>query len=283
MSNTTTKTNTTNIVKKEVKSFENEMTKLHATANEWYSVEYTNSNNRLYSIFASLYTLYDNCVEAKLSNTHKRKWLKEACEAKGMKFSRKPTIQQLLINFAFFVEGVDYTKQQKRLSAYVRVFSTATATDDIDANNIAMWISDNGGIENIRQQTTKSAVTQQQRIEKGKQLLTDAEIQSSIFTQQTKENATKADEVVLLVGVQNANGSVSVKHAIYSAEDGSKISGNTVINNALCNVFSKHNEAQKANAEKETAEAEAKKSNSVSDLVEKQNANSFENEMKEAV
>jgi hypothetical protein len=48
-------------------------------------------------------------------------------------------------------------------------------------------------------------------------------------------------------------------------------------------VFSKHNEAQKANAEKETAEAEAKKSNSVSDLVEKQNATSFENEMKEAV
>ena len=143
MSNTT--------VTKEVKSFENEMLKLRTTATEQHSVEYTNSNNRLYSIFAELYTLYDTCVDVNAqANQRKRKWLKETCEAKGMKFSRKPTIQQLLINFAFFVEGVDYTKQQKRLSAYVRVFSTATATDDIDANNIAKWISDNGGIENIR-------------------------------------------------------------------------------------------------------------------------------------
>lgn len=267
----------------EVKSFQNEMSKLHATANDWYSVEYTNSNNRLYSIFASLYTLYDTCIDTKAqANLRKRKWLKEACEAKGMKFSRKPTIQQLLINYAFFVEGVEYTKQQKRLSAYVRVFTTATATDDIDATNIADWIADNGGIENIRQQTTPSAITNKQRIVEGEKLLTNAEVVANVITQSTKANATKSNEVVLLVGIQNADGSVSVKHTIYSAESGSKISGNTAINTALCNVFSKHNEANKNNAKKETAEAEAKQSTSISDIVANEVAStSFQNEMKE--
>ena len=56
------------IIKNEVKSFEKEMLKVRSTATEWHSVEYTNSNNRLYSIFASLYTLYDKCVEVKPSN-----------------------------------------------------------------------------------------------------------------------------------------------------------------------------------------------------------------------
>ena len=167
------------------------------------------------------------------------------------------------------------------LSGYVRVFTSATAQTDIDSSNIAEWIVEEGGIENIRQQTTKSAVTQQQRIAEGEQLLKDAELLQSFFTQQTKHNATKADEVVLLVGVQNADGTVSVKHVIYSAEDGSAIKGNTAINNALCNVFSKHKETQKKNAEKETAEAEAQQSNDISDLVEEANATSFENEMKE--
>ncbi|MDB9807589.1 hypothetical protein OAC03_06975 [Amylibacter sp.] len=270
-------------VTKEVKSFENEMSKLRTTATEWHSVEYTNSNNRLYSIFAELYTLYETCIDIKAeANVRKRKWLKEACEAKGMKFGRKPTLQQLLINFAFFVEGVDYTKQQKRLSGYVRVFTSATAQTDIDSSNIAEWIVEEGGIENIRQQTTKSATTKQQRIEKGKQLLSDAELLQSFFTQQTKENATKTDDVVLLVGLQNADGSVSVKHVIYSAEEDSTISGQTVINNALCNVFSKHNEKAKKNAVKETAESEAKASTDISDMVEKEKATiSFENELKE--
>lgn len=270
-------------VTKEVKSFENEMSKLRTTAIEWHSVEYTNSNNRLYSIFAELYTLYETCIDIKAeANVRKRKWLKEACEAKGMKFGRKPTLQQLLINFAFFVEGVDYTKQQKRLSGYVRVFTSATAQTDIDSSNIAEWIVEEGGIENIRQQTTKSATTKQQRIEKGKQLLSDAELLQSFFTQQTKENATKTDDVVLLVGLQNADGSVSVKHVIYSAEEDSTISGQTVINNALCNVFSKHNEKAKKNAVKETAESEAKASTDISDMVEKEKATiSFENELKE--
>ena len=136
-----------------------------------------------------------------------------------MKFSRKPTLQQLLINFAFFVEGVDYTKQQKRISAYVRVFTSATAQTDIDFKTSLNGLSEKEALKTIRQQTTKSARTKQQRIEKGKQLLSDAET-TIFFTQQTKENATKTDEVVLLVGLQNADGSVSVKHVIYSAEEG---------------------------------------------------------------
>ena len=55
------------------------MSKLRTVATEWHSVEYTNSNNRLYSIFAELYTLYETCIDIKAeANVRKHKWLKAA-------------------------------------------------------------------------------------------------------------------------------------------------------------------------------------------------------------
>lgn len=247
------------IVKKEVNSFQNELQAIKNTATDWYNIEYTNSNTKLYSVFAKLYTLYETCTDTTTdANKQKSKWLKEQCEKKGVQFGKKPIIQKLLINYAFFVEGVEYTKQQKRISSYVRVFTTATATDDVRANNIADWIVDNGGIENIRQQTSPSAMTKEQRIEEGTKLLNRFETIGTVSNDKTTQYASnKADEVVLLVGVLKADGSVAVKHTIFEKEDNSNIKGSTVIKTALCNVYSKHKEAEAKEAKLQNAEKEA--------------------------
>ena len=248
-----------NIIKKEVNSFQNELQDIKNTAIDWYNIEYTNSNTKLYSVFARLYKLYETCTDTTSNaNKQKSKWLKEQCEKKGVQFGKKPIIQKLLINYAFFVEGVEYTKQQKRISSYVRVFTTATASDGVSTNNIADWIVDSGGIESIRQQTSSSAITKEQRIEEGTKLLngfkTICEVSNDKTTQYTSK---KTGEIVLLVGVLKADGSVAVKHTIFEKEDNSNIKGSTVIKTALCNVYSKHKETE-AKETKLQNEAEAK-------------------------
>ena len=247
------------IVKREVISFQNELQDIKNTAIDWYNIEYTNSNTKLYSVFAKLYTLYETCTDTTTdANKQKSKWLKEQCEKKGVQFGKKPIIQKLLINYAFFVEGVEYTKQQKRISSYVRVFTTATASDDVSTNNIADWIVDSGGIESIRQQTSSSAITKEQRIEEGTKLLNGFETIGEVSNDKTTQYASKkTGEIVLLVGVLKADGSVAVKHTIFEKEDNSNIKGSTVIKTALCNVYSKHKEDEAKETKLQNAEKKA--------------------------
>jgi hypothetical protein len=259
-----------NIVNREVISFQNELQAINNTATDWYNIEYTNSNTKFYSVFAKLYKLYETCTSTTDANTQKANWLKKQCENKGVKFSKKkPTIQNLLINFAFFVEGLDYANQQKRISSYVRVFTTATATDDVRANNIANWIADNGGIENIRQKTSPSAITKEMRIKEGNSFLNRFETIANVSNNKTIEYANeKTNEVVLLVGILQADGSVAIKHTIFKEENGSTIKGSTTINTALCNVYSKHKEAEAKeaklqNAEKDATDKAVKESNTI--------------------
>ena len=245
-----------NVVIQEVKSFQNDLTEIRNTAYGWHSDEYKTANESLYSIFSKLYVLYDNLTTVTgNATTQKREWIEKECEAKGVILSKKPTIIQLLINYAFFVEGVD---NSKRLSSYVRVFNTATSTNNVRSDNIADWIIKNGGIEQIRQQSTSSAVTKEQRIEEGTKLLNRFETIGNVSNNKTKQYASsKKDEVVLLVGVLKADGSVAVKHTIFEEEDNSNIKGSTVIKTALCNVYSKHKEAEAKEAKLQNAEKEA--------------------------
>lgn len=262
MSNTTVNTNETTIVTEEVKSFQNEIAEVRNSASGWYSNEYKTSSERLYSIFSKLYVHYDNLTSTvDDATTQKREWIEAECKAKGVVLTKKPTILQLLVNFAFYVDDVDCSK---RLSSYVRVLKAAVCTDGVAADNIANWIADNGGIESIRQQTTKSAVTKEQRIEEGNALLNRFETIANVTNEKTTQYAsTKTEEVVLLVGVLQADGSVAVKHTIFKEEDDSTIKGTTVINTALCNVYSKHNETVKKNTSKDKAEEEAQSINDI--------------------
>jgi len=262
MLNTTQNTSTKDMTVAEVKSFQNEITELRNTASGWYSNQYKTSNEALYSIFSKLYVLYDKLTTTTdEATTQKREWIEAECEAKGVNLSKKPTIIQLLVNYAFFIEGEN---NSKRISAYVRVLKTATCIEGVRADNISKWIVTEGGIENIRQLTTKSAVTKEMRIEEGILLLNRFETISNVSNNKTQQYASsKTDEVVLLVGVLQADGTIAVKHTIFKEEDNSNIKGSTAINTALCNVYSKHNETIKNETLKKEAEDEAQSNNDI--------------------
>ena len=73
-------------------------------------------------------------------------------------------------------------------------------------------------------QQTKNSLTTKERSVEGEKLLKSAKEQSSFENDLTQTYAaTKTDEVVLLVGVQQADGSVSIRHTIYGEETNSNI------------------------------------------------------------
>ena len=261
----------------------NELDVLKTSADSWFDNEYKTSNNMLYDMFSSLYALYEKCDgnDAKVQ-TDVRAYITKDCAKRKVTFkSKKPSLQALLVKF-MFDDGT--TKDCKRVSSYVRVFTLATTLTEINSKNIAEWIEKNGGIENLRQQQTEGGVSKETRIAEGKATLKAKDSIANIITNTTKQNTQKVDEVVLLVGIQNADGSVSVKHTIYEKMANSKISGKTVINTALCNVYSVQNEMtekQKANTK---AESDAKAKADISDIVNAKDESdiSFQNDNKEA-
>jgi hypothetical protein len=244
-----------------LQSFQNEIVKLKQTATDWYGNEYATSNERLYSIFSSIYTMYEQLSIAGNSNTQKRKWIQREIERKGVTLTKKPTIVQLLTVYSFYVDGVEYAKQQKRISAYVRVLTSAIENKEVYADNIAEWISKEGGVENIRIKATKSAVSKSDRSVEGKKLLMQSAQIATVSTEKSKSYAAhKSNDVVLLVGVLQKDGTIAVQHEIYAEEYKSNIKGNTAINTALANVFSKYNETQNKTKKQVDAESEAAKS-----------------------
>ena len=260
-----------------------ELDVLKTSADSWFANEYKTASNMLYDMFASLFELYQKCNgnDAKVQ-TDVRAYITKVCAKRKVKFKAKnPSLQALLVKF-MFDDGL--TTDCKRVSSYVRVFTLATTLNGIHSKNIAEWIEKNGGIENLRQQQTKGSVSKETRIAEGKKTLKEADSVATIETDTTKRNTQKTDEVVLLVGIQNADGSVSVKHTIYEKVADSKISGKTVINTALCNVYSVQNELKEKRQANTNAEKEAKSKADISDILNAKDENdiSFQNDKEEA-
>jgi len=243
-------------INKAVSTLKTNLKQLHNDATQWHNTHLKKANDSLYTMFAQLYTMYQQCTTEGAEDIGKaiHKYLQTACEERGVKFKAKnPTLQALLVKYAFD-DGV--FADNKRISAYVRVFTICTIEKEVNASNIASWIAERGGIENIRQSNTKNSLTVEERSIEGMKLLQSAVEQSSFENDLTQANAaSKTDEVVLLVGIQQADGSVSIRHTIYAEEANSTIKGNTAIKNALANVYSKHKEASEKSKKKNEAEA----------------------------
>jgi hypothetical protein len=133
----------------------------------------------------------------------------------------------------------------------------------------------------MRQQSTKSSATKSQRVSKGTSILKDAVTITSIKTTDSSIYAAeKTDEVVLLVGVLQANGNIAVKHTIFNSESNSAIKGKTAINTALCNVYSKHNEtSKKTKAAQETENSQKVKNDNIDNIL--SNSKVVNDDMKE--
>ena len=236
-----------------------DLQQLKDSADGWYKNEYKSSNDKLYEMFASLYALYEKYEgNDEKVQTDIHTYLMNACTKKKVTFkSKKPTIQALLVKF-MFDDGI--TSDCKRINSYVRVFTLATTLPNVTSKGMAKWIVESGGIENVRQQQTTKGVNKETSIAEGLKVLKNTKEVSSFKNEKTKENASSnKGKAVLLVGIQKADGTVSIRHTIYAEEKGSTIKGETVINTALANVYSTNMKVKEK--EKPTKDAEAKERN----------------------
>lgn len=249
------------VIQAEVESFQYEMEKVREQADGWFSNEYTTANELLYSMFSDLYRLYETCVDTEnASNQRKRDWLLKECQKRGIGFKKaKPTTQQLLVKYAFSVEGQNC---DKRMSTYSRVLTIATATQGVDASNIADWIRGEGGIEEIRKATAVKRVSQIDKVSEIKNDFESRHTLGTVTTDKTKSHATMGG-VVVAVGYLEKSGEVSVKEVIFEQTSyavGKNISGDAPINAALSFIydFEKKKEALVSDAKDKVAKAKEK-------------------------
>jgi len=257
--------NEQNLVNNEVLAFRNRFDTICKRRNEWENTSYSTANKGLYEMLADLYKLYEEMNEGKEADKQKRIWLVKEAARREIPFKRKkPSLIELLVKVAF----TSTVKDSKRVSTYVRVLNVIANTEGIYPADISKWIEEQGGIEEIRQQTAKSTATRTERFEAGKVLVTEAETLASITLSAASAYVSgNVNKPVVLVGILNASGVIDIKHICVENDEGSKISGKTAINTALANVYSKQKNNEKKEAPLKESEDKAKRVAEVEDSI----------------
>lgn len=224
-------------------AFKNELQKINQTGDTWFTSQYKSATKTLAEIFQTLYVMrgkyFDKSLVSGEAYQSRYELLKEACDAKGCVYRGKsPTVAELLVKLAFFQPN-----SEKRVSGYLRAFNTLTVLDEVNETNVADFIIAAGGIEEVRlmQEDGKAKVD---KVAVATGLLQKMETLSVISdSQHAKANTANAGKIVVMVGVQTAEGTVELKEFVWETREAGdkKLSGKTAIRNALMNVYSVNN------------------------------------------
>jgi hypothetical protein len=193
---------------------------LIAEKDAWFTNAYKTSNDQLYALLAKCYGFYEQLKNgddaAKL-----RKELDAYITEKNYKFSAGSHTLTKIVKCVF---GAD----RRRVSAYSIVLRTALAKQ-LQVTEIANFIRESGGVEEVRLAKSPNAMTAKQKAEAGASTLTNTTI-VNVTAPAFKEalDAGNIGKPVVLIGTWNADGSISV-HS-YS-------NGATVVNAALVAQF----------------------------------------------
>ena len=122
--------------------------------------------------------------------------------------------------------------------------------------NLANYIREKGGIEKVRTYAAKNSLTMNDRSTSAKDQIKKheciAEVKSDFFS---KLAATGEDNIVVLVGYVDNNGTFQGKHAVFGEKvDGlDNIPSKNVIDAALSNMYATLNHSKKIKAEASTS------------------------------
>lgn len=175
---------------------------LIAEKDAWFTNAYKTSNDQLYALLAKCYGLYEQLKTgddaAKL-----RKELDAYIEEKKYKFSAGSHTLTKIVKCVF---GAD----RRRVSAYSIVLRTAMAKQ-LKVADIANFIRESGGVEEVRLAKSPNAMTAKQKAEAGASTLTSKTI-VNVTAPAFKEalDAGNIGKPVVLIGTWNADGSISV-------------------------------------------------------------------------
>ena len=191
----------------------------------WQHGAFVKSNVELYALLGKCYAFYfdlrGNDKDAKTA----REVLNAEMAAKAYSFSESTHVLTKLVKYVF--EGVD----RRRVSAYSLVLREAL-TQNKKAGEIPAFITQGGGVEEIRRRKSPTAKTPQQKAELGKQAVATQQLATftsdtlAVLAQQAGKSA--GDDVVAIL-TQQADGSFVVKALVNST---------TVLNAARVSAYS---------------------------------------------
>ena len=176
---------------------------LIAEKDAWFSNAYKTSNDQLYALLAKCYGLY---LQLQGATEDAAKLRKELAAYVSEKYPSLPKSSHTLSKIVKCVFGAD----RRRVSAYSIVLRTALAKQ-LKAEEIANFIRESGGVEEVRLSKSPNAMTVKQKAEAGASTLANTTI-VNVTAPAFKEalDAGNIGKPVVLIGTWNADGSISV-------------------------------------------------------------------------
>lgn len=216
---------------------------LVAEKEAWFNNAYRTSNDQLYALLAKCYDFYFQLKESE-NGKKLREGFDEHINAKGYTFSSG---SHTLVKIVKCVFGAD----RRRVSAYGIVLRTALQKN-LPSDQVAAFIAESGGVEEIRLARAPNAMTGKQKAEVSAQCLNSRvlTVVKSLALEQMLD-AGNIGKPVVLVGTWQSDGSIAV-HACTNASG--------AVNAALISQYA----ATKAEDNKKKADAVAANDSSVS-------------------
>lgn len=253
-------------------AFKKRVNTLFAERGVWETTLLATANQRLYQLLGEIYTVY---LEARVGNDvepRKYAWLLAEVQARKIPTAKTPTFIQLITKLVFSSSDTD----SRRVNSYARVLSCAAQEGVGTGNAIADYITQRGGIEEIRAALAKNTKTPTQRSTEGRSIA-DAQRTIAVVANDElgKYAADASGRYVVLLGKMNAQGHIEVKHAVFEAAvGGDRIAGKTVVAGALSNLYSTYAQAAKKSAKRVNAEETAEVKNGVFNKIPQRDAKS---------
>lgn len=224
------------------------------------------ANNYLYNTLADIYFAIDAILDDNDVVKNMTKHYKELSEAKPASYpafkSNSPSIIDVAVRLVF----ADSETTVKRATAYSRVLKTLTAKDVAKNFNsketLVEFIKSNGGIEGIdsdllisKANREAAALEKAKRVEQLKEAFLDIKtgVKSTVKTKAVTEAAAElTGKHVVLVGVVDASGAITVKHVCAEEKFGKRTSvncGKNIVKAAMNNMLEVNDELLKQHLE----------------------------------
>lgn len=264
-------TNQNEITTNAINNFAERVNTLCNERETWQNTVFASANTQLYSLLAQVYELYLNAKDGSGVSEQKYDWLMKQVAQRNIPHSKTPTFLQLVTKLVF----ADSDTDSRRVNSYARVLACAAEANIGNSSQIPSYISEHGGIEEIRAAMSKNTKTMKQRATEGAASAANAKTIAVVESDDlSKHSATANGKFVVLLGVMNARGQVEVKHKVFGSDvKCDEVTSNTVINGALSNLYS--NEAKAAQQAKKREEDE-QKATSLNDIQSSSNASTVD-------
>ncbi len=185
------------------------MDRLVAERETWEAAEFATSNERLYGLLATCYTLNNTMVGSDATAKSLRKGLATYIEQKGYSFKDSTPLMTKIVRCIF---GVD----RRRVNVYAAALRIARE-QKIGVMELPRWLKAQGGVEEVKRapNAAKKAKSLQERVKEGSFILSEPSLgkvhTDALNAQFSTENL--GDGVVLLA-TRDDDGGFSIRRLI---------------------------------------------------------------------